>query len=115
MSEDQTKDAAAMPPASAGSQPVAWAVELARKFHETYERLAPQYGYETRRDTRDFDPHSPNGRLMCAVIESIGKPTLTDEEREAIGFARSVFEDYKMSCLHNAADEVLERLLQRTK
>jgi hypothetical protein len=42
-------------------------------------------------------------------------PTLTDEERTAIGLARSVFEDYKMSRLHSAADEVLERLLERTK
>jgi hypothetical protein len=40
---------------------------------------------------------------------------LTDEERTAIGLARSVFEDYKMSRLHSAADEVLERLLERTK
>jgi hypothetical protein len=40
---------------------------------------------------------------------------LTDAEREAIGLARSVFDDYKMSRIHNVADEVLERLLDRTK
>jgi len=41
------------------------------------------------------------------------QPTLTDEERTAIELARSVFDDYKMSRLHNAADEVLEHLLER--
>ena len=84
MNTDNTLGGAEPSLASDGSQPAGWAVELARKFHETYERLAPQYGYETRRDTREFDPSSPNGRLMCAVIESIGKPALSDAEREAI-------------------------------
>jgi len=41
--------------------------ELAEKFHETYERLAPEYGYETRPETKQFDPESPNGKLMIAV------------------------------------------------
>ncbi len=45
----------------------------------------------------------------------VEKLRLTDAERTAIGMARSVFEDYKMSRLHSAADEVLERLLERTK
>ena len=47
--------------------------DLARLFHETYETLAPEYGYETRAETRQFDPASPNGRLMidvCARIRS---------------------------------------------
>ncbi len=40
-------------------------------FHDTYERLAPAYGYETRPDTKRFDPTSANGMLMidvCAVV-----------------------------------------------
>jgi len=44
---------------------------LARKFHEIYERLAPHFGYETRKETRDFDPESNNGRLMIAVCAEI--------------------------------------------
>ena len=44
---------------------------LARKFHDTYERLAPSFGYATREETRFFDPHSPNGRLMIAVCEEL--------------------------------------------
>lgn len=41
--------------------------ELAILFHDTYERLAPEYGYETRKDTRDFDPN----KLMIAVCGHI--------------------------------------------
>ena len=46
-------------------------IELAKAFHDTYERLAPEYGYETREDTREFDPNSPNGQLMIAVCKEI--------------------------------------------
>jgi len=44
---------------------------LARDFHDFYEQLAPAYGYETRVDTRSFDPTTPNGRLMIAVCQKI--------------------------------------------
>lgn len=44
-------------------------LELAVKFHETYENLAPKYGYETREETKKFDANSPNGKLMVAVCE----------------------------------------------
>lgn len=43
------------------------AEQLARSFHEIYERLAPVFGYETREDTKVFDPNSKNGKLMIAV------------------------------------------------
>jgi hypothetical protein len=44
---------------------------LANLFHDTYERLAPNYGYETRPETRKFNPRSDNGRLMIATCASI--------------------------------------------
>lgn len=47
------------------------AEHLARRFHETYERLAPLYGYTTREETRTFDPTTPNGKLMIAVCADI--------------------------------------------
>ena len=47
------------------------ALDLAKQFHTTYERLAPSYGYETRRETRKFDPDSANGRLVVAVCQEI--------------------------------------------
>jgi hypothetical protein len=42
--------------------------ERAKQFHDAYERLAPQFGYEARPDTKVFDPASPNGKLMIAVV-----------------------------------------------
>lgn len=64
--ETTPQDDAAMSPASAGS-----ALALAIRFHEAYERLAPRFGYETRPETRNFDPQSQNGRLMVAVCREI--------------------------------------------
>lgn len=52
-------------------QPTASALDLARRFHEVYERLAPSFGYETRTETRVFDSESKNGRLMVAVCAEI--------------------------------------------
>ena len=34
-------------------------LDLAKLFHETYERLAPDFGYTTRPETREFDPARP--------------------------------------------------------
>ena len=45
--------------------------ELAVLFHDTYERLAPSFGYETRTETRQFNPDTPNGRLMIAVCGEV--------------------------------------------
>ena len=61
------------------------AEQLARRFHEAYERLAPNFGYATREDTRAFDPNTPNGKLMIAVCAEIAAPPPTadipDNER----------------------------------
>jgi hypothetical protein len=45
------------------------AEELARAFHETYERLAPAYSYETRRESAVPWEQVPenNKQLMIAV------------------------------------------------
>jgi hypothetical protein len=47
------------------------ALDLAIMFHHTYERLAPSVGYDTRVETRVFDPESPNGKLMLAVCAEL--------------------------------------------
>ncbi len=52
-------------------------LELAKMFHEVYESLAPNFGYETREDTREFDSESKNGRLMVATCEEILERTET--------------------------------------
>jgi len=45
--------------------------KLASLFHDTYETFAPVYGYETRKETRNFDLDSKNGKLMVAVCTFI--------------------------------------------
>ena len=45
--------------------------QLAKLFHDTYERLAHDYGYETRKDTKQFDENTPNGKLMIATCSDI--------------------------------------------
>lgn len=47
------------------------AMDLAILFHHTYEKLAPNHGYDTRVETRVFDPESPNGKLMLAVCREL--------------------------------------------
>lgn len=49
------------------------AEELARLFHETYEELAPAYGYQTREDSAVpwEDVPEQNKELMIATCEVI--------------------------------------------
>jgi hypothetical protein len=51
--------------------------KTARLFHDTYERLAPSFGYKTRADTKAFDPTTPNGRLMIAVCSEVAATLAT--------------------------------------
>ena len=46
---------------------------VARLFHETYERLAPEFAYETRERSRVPWPDVPenNRALMVAVVEEL--------------------------------------------
>jgi hypothetical protein len=47
------------------------AEELAVMFHDTYEKLAPEFGYKTRKNTREFNKYTTNGGLMietCKII-----------------------------------------------
>lgn len=55
------------------------ALELAIAFHYIYERLAPSFGYETREETRSFDPESKNGRLMVATCRELLATNLLPE------------------------------------
>ena len=46
---------------------------VARQFHETYERLAPTFGYETRRESRTPWSQVPehNRSLMIATAREL--------------------------------------------
>lgn len=58
------------------------AIELAELFHQTYEELAPSFGYETRPETREFKHDSPNGALMVEVMRRL-RPTLSGQTAES--------------------------------
>lgn len=68
------------------------ALELARRFHDAYERLAPSFGYETSQDTKVFDPASANGKLMiavCAVVARFdARDALIEELVDALDMSR---------------------------
>lgn len=66
--------------------------ELAVLFHETYERLAPSFSYETRMETRKFDPTTPNGRLMIAVCGEIST-ALAEAESINVRLLAWIFRD----------------------
>ncbi len=56
---------------------------LAQKFHETYERLAPQFGYQTRKESAGAWESVPekNRQLMIAVATEILSTTQPDEQK----------------------------------
>jgi argininosuccinate lyase len=54
--------------------------QLAKFFHDTYESLAPSFGYETKKETRQFDSASSNGKLMIAVAEKVLQKLGVNEE-----------------------------------
>jgi hypothetical protein len=60
-------------------------LQLAGIFHGTYERLAPQFGYETRPDTREFRPASPNGQLMIAVCQELLDKSVAEKPTKPAG------------------------------
>lgn len=55
-------------------------LEITKKFHDTYEKLAIEYTYETREDTKVFDINSNNGKLMYATVNEIVRPILKENK-----------------------------------
>lgn len=66
--------------------------ELAQKFHNFYEKFAPYYGYETRPDTKTFDPNSSNGRLMIRVCHEIERQILDGTGHTTLAAMRAEFD-----------------------
>ena len=56
-------------------------LDITKKFHDTYEKLASEYTYETREDTKVFDINSNNGKLMYATVNEIVSPILKENEK----------------------------------
>jgi hypothetical protein len=61
------------------------AAELAQKFHEAYERLAPSFGYKTREASAKpwADVPDNNKRLMTATAAEILRATIDAERARA--------------------------------
>ena len=57
-------------------------LEITKKFHDTYEKLASEYTYETREDTKVFDINSNNGKLMYATVNEIVSPILKENKKQ---------------------------------
>ena len=55
-------------------------LEITKKFHNTYEKLASAYTYETIDDTKVFDINSNNGKLMYATVNEIVSPILKENK-----------------------------------
>jgi len=63
------------------------AYEWARLFHKLYEEYAPKFGYETKKETQEFNPSSPNGRLMAYVCHEVAeqiKEDLRSKDRDTL-------------------------------
>ena len=57
-------------------------LEITKEFHDTYEKLASEYTYETREDTKVFDINSNNGKLMYATVNEVIKPILEENKKQ---------------------------------
>ena len=85
------------------------AERLARLFHDTYERLAPKFGYETREETKQFDPESPNGKLMIAVCGEF-LDWHNKQVKNAVATAEDDLDQYWNKELDKQIEVVLDRL-----
>ena len=55
-------------------------LEITKNFHDTYEKLASEYAYKTREDTKVFNINSNNGKLMYATVNEIVSPILKENQ-----------------------------------
>lgn len=70
---------------------------LAQAFHETYERLAPSFGYETRRESAVpwEEVPEPNRRLMEAVCAELLHTQTDAQERVTPEPARILYRNHR--------------------
>ena len=99
--------------------------ELAKRFHETYERLAPSFGYETRKESAKpwADVPENNKRLMIAVCGEIISWSAIPlvRARQRIRLARALSETRRaeaeavISALNKLDSEVFEMIPEEMK
>lgn len=76
---------------------------LTRQFHDMYEGLAPRFGYETRPETRKFDPDSTNGELMQAVCAEIARLLLEEAAKVCEAGMDGTSRQYSDACFSCAS------------
>lgn len=92
--------------------------DLAKLFHSIYEELAPNYGYETREETKQFNEDSANGKLMIEVcgrilrliandrlldknmLDAVVMPKIADTMRETFNIRHKAFKDVEYLKAH---------------
>lgn len=91
-------------------------LEITKKFHDTYEKLANEYTYETREDTKVFDINSNNGKLMYATVNEIVSPILKENKilREKVNKLEILIENLKLGVtLNQEQEDLLDEILFR--
>lgn len=92
-------------------------LEITKKFHDTYEKLASEYTYETREDTKVFDINSNNGKLMYATVNEIVSPILKENKqlkdnwnklKEFVLKKQAVLFNTEYTCYSNVLDKMQE-------
>ena len=73
---------------------------LTKEFHDTYERLSSEYGYETRKETRVFDRNSNNGKLMFATVNEVVRPILEENQelKKLLDYSLKLLSDIYPPC-----------------
>jgi len=85
--------------------------KVAFLFHNTYEGLAPKFGYETRKDTKAFDTKSQNGQLMIATCKAVVSHYLTQQRTELENQkVKVVWNDVCEQIKQEARTELLEEI-----
>lgn len=113
-STDQTRDAMTPGRWTCGSCGLWWlaADDLARQFHDTYERLAPDYGYTTRPESAVpwEDVPENNRRLMVAVVDAVIGARLRELEAKVERLQAHGIEDmqYRITEQQEAGDALAE-------
>jgi hypothetical protein len=90
--------------------------KVAFLFHNTYEGLAPKFGYETRKDTKAFDTKSQNGQLMIATCKAVVSHFLTQQRTELLEEIRELIDScYWISGTNYVVNGKQEKMISKSE
>ena len=86
---------------------------LAKKFHDTYERLSVEYGWKTQEQCQvEFaDLPEENRELMIAVVSEVCADLLTDSKRldKLLSYLRKTLDKFESDPIERALWKDYER------